>query len=152
MQHVMKSVEDKSGKTPKVSQHAGVNEPSGLTLLTNKELEDVCIKNGKRETHIDFCMKKQLGFFRRFHVFPQFNKLPVEVDNWITEHAPEAFAKFKMHTSDWDFLTGVPIDPDDPPQDRDTSLIPSHHSKREQNVVHRCSNRQRTKINGMHGE
>ena len=111
----MKLVKDKNGKTLGELQHAGVNEPLGSSLLTDKEPEDMCIKNGKRETHIDFCTRKQLGFFRRFHMHRQFCKLPVEVDNWIKEHAPEAFAEFKTHTSNWDHLAGTPIDPDNPP-------------------------------------
>ena len=37
IQHVMKLVEDKNGKTLGVLQHTGVNEPSGSTLLTDKE-------------------------------------------------------------------------------------------------------------------
>ena len=53
-QHIVKSIGDKDGTTLQVSQHAGIDEPLGLTLVTDKEPDDMCIKTGRKESHISF--------------------------------------------------------------------------------------------------
>ena len=103
----MKLIGGKDGKTLQVLQHARIDEPSGSLLVTDVEPDEMCIKNGKRETRT---------FFRKFHMCRHLTNLPIKVNDWISECTPETFAKFKMHTADWDCETGAPIDVDNPPK------------------------------------
>ena len=92
-QHFAKSIGDKDGKTPQVLQHAGVNEQLGFVLHTDRELDEMCIKNGKKEIRIPFHHRKQSAFFRKFCMCHQLMKLPIGVDDCILEHTPEAFVE-----------------------------------------------------------